>query len=188
MGSYRRQFARAFGSEGVSLGRLVAALASFERTLVAGDAPVDRVLTHGDSGALTARARRGFHLFLGKARCVVCHEPARFTEERFHNTGVAWNGSVYKDSGRYGISRRLEDLGAFKTPTLRNVELTAPYMHDGSIATLEDVISFYDRGGNPNPGLDPLVRPLGLSPTERADLAVFLRSLTGMGVRRRRGC
>lgn len=178
-GSYRRQFARAFGSAGVTLQRLGSALASFERTLVAGDAPIDRLAILGDSAALTPAARRGLALFQGKARCVVCHEPPRFTEERFHNTGIAWNGGSYRDSGRYAVTRRPEDLGAFKTPTLRNVELTAPYMHDGSLATLEDVVAFYDRGGNPNPNLDPTLRPLELTEAERAELVAFLRALTG---------
>ena len=177
--SYRRQFARAFGSEAVSLERLVAAIASFERTLVAGDAPIDRLLVLGDSAALTPAARHGLRLFLGKANCVACHEPPRFTEERFHNTGIAWNGAAYRDSGRYAVTRRPEDLGAFKTPTLRNVELTAPYMHDGSLATLDDVVAFYDRGGNRNPQIDPLLRPLGLTSAQRAELVELLRALTG---------
>jgi cytochrome c peroxidase len=176
---YPRQFARAFGSPGISLERLAAALASFQRTLVAGDAPVDRVLVLGDSGALSPAARRGFALFQGKGACVICHEPPHFTEERFHNTGVAWNGSAYRDSGRYSVTRRSEDLGAFKTPTLRNVARTAPFMHDGSIATLEEVVAFYDRGGNPNPQLDPALRPLRLTAGERDDLVAFLGALTG---------
>jgi len=177
--SYRRAFARVFGSEGVSLARLASAIASFERTLVAGDSPVDRALVQGDSGALPEAALRGLRLFLGKANCVVCHEPPRFTEERFHNTGVAWKKGALQDSGRYSVTHRAEDLGAFKTPTLRNVELTAPYMHDGSLATLEDVVAFYNRGGNPNPNRDPLLRPLDLSAGERAEVVEFLRSLTG---------
>jgi len=176
--SYRRQFAQAFGSEGITLGRLVSALASFERTLVAGDAPIDRLFIRGDTAALAPEARRGFALFQGKARCVVCHEPPHFTEERFHNTGVAWSGATYRDSGRYVVTGRPEDLGAFKTPTLRNVELTAPYMHDGSLATLDDVIDHYARGGGGSPTADPGIQPLTLSPQDRADLRAFLESLT----------
>jgi cytochrome c peroxidase len=178
--SYRRDFVRAFGSSDVTVDRIAQALASFVRTLVTGDSPVDRFTILHDSSALSPAARRGFDLFRGKAGCVRCHEPWRFTDERFHNTGIAWKNASYQDSGRFGVTGQRDDLGAFKTPTLRNVALTAPYMHDGSVATLREVIEFYDRGGNANANLDPLLRPLHLMPDEKAALLALLESLTGV--------
>jgi cytochrome c peroxidase len=178
--SYRRDFERAFGTEDITIGLVARAIAAFERTLVAGGSAFDRLATVGDSAALLPEARRGLELFRGRARCIVCHEPPLFTEERFHNTGVAWRNGPPADSGRYEVSRRADDVGAFKTPTLREVERTAPYMHDGSIATLEEVVDFYDRGGIPNPYLDPLIRPLRLTSEEKQALLAFLRSLEGL--------
>ena len=102
-----------------------------------------------------------------------------FTDEGFHNTGVAWRGGALSDSGRYVVTGRREDLGAFKTPTLREVARTAPYMHDGNLATLVEVIEFYDKGGNENAYLDRELRPLNLTPEEKAALLEFLRSLSG---------
>ncbi|MBI4422002.1 MAG: hypothetical protein HY560_14350 [Gemmatimonadetes bacterium] len=124
-------------------------------------------------------ARRGLELFRGGASCAVCHDGLLFTDEEFHNTGVAWRDEAFADSGRFVITRRPEDMGAFKTPTLRDLELTAPYMHDGSLATLQEVVDFYDRGGRPNLHLDSAVRPLHLTPGEKAVLVAFLRSLGG---------
>jgi cytochrome c peroxidase len=153
------------------------ALASFVRTLVAGDAPVDRFLLLGDSAALSPQALRGFALFRGKAGCVRCHEPRTSATSA---TTRAWRGrAAFADSGRYEVTRRQEALGSFKTPTLRNVALTAPYLHDGSIATLDSVVAFYARGGSPNPQLDPLIRPLDMTASERSALLAFLRALTG---------
>lgn len=177
--AYRRQFVASFGSTEVTLERVSLAIASFVRTIVSGDAPVDRFLERRDSSALTPEARRGFELFRGKAACITCHEPPRFTDERFHNTGVAWKNGAYADSGRFEVTRRLENLGAFKTPTLRNVAVTAPYMHDGSVGTLREIIEFYDGGGKPNPHIDPLVRRLDLTSAEKAELLAFLEALTG---------
>lgn len=176
--AYRRQFAAAFGDSAITVERLARAIASFERTLVAGNSPFDRMVARGDSGALDAVARRGFELARGKASCVVCHEPPLFTDERFHNTGMAWRDSVYADSGRFTVTGVRDEMGAFKTPTLRNVARTAPYMHDGSLAALADVIEFYDGGGRANRHLDPLLRPLRLAPDEKAALLAFLESLT----------
>ncbi len=176
--SYRRAFARAFGSDEITIARTAAAIASFERTLVSGDTPVDRYRTSGAPAELTALEREGLALFTGRARCVVCHDRENFTDERFHNTGVAWRDGILADSGRYAVTGRAEDLGAFKTPTLREVARTAPYMHDGSLATLADVIEFYDRGGRSNPHLDGLIQPLDLTASERRALLAFLHSLT----------
>lgn len=177
---YRRHFALAFEAGNPTAELAAFALASFVRTLVTGDSPVDRFLLQEDSTALTPAARRGLELFRFKAGCIRCHEPPLFTDENFHNTGVAWRDSVYADSGRRAVTGRLDDTGAFKTPTLRDVTLTAPYMHDGSLPTLEAVVEFYDRGGNPNRHLDPMLRPLNLTATERSDLVAFLRALTGV--------
>ncbi|MDX1393479.1 MAG: cytochrome c peroxidase [Gemmatimonadota bacterium] len=157
---------------------LAVALASYVRTVLSGDTRYDRWVG-GDAGALTAEERSGFDLFRGKAGCVACHVPPTFTDEQFHNTGVALRGQVFADSGRALVTHDPRDVGAFKTPTLRELDRTAPYMHDGSFATLEEVIEFYDRGGNRSPHIDPQIHPLGLSKEERRDLLAFLRSLSG---------
>ena len=115
-------------------------------------------------------------LYESKARCWRCHSGANFSDEQFHNTGVSW-GKEPLDLGRFTITRRDADRGKFKTPTLRGVILTGPYMHDGSLATLEEVVEFYNKGGDRNPNRDPLLAPLGLSPEERRDLVAFLRAL-----------
>jgi len=154
------------------------ALASYVRSIRSGDSPFDRYL-HGDRNALTEQQRRGLNLFRGKANCSACHVGPNFTDEQFHNTGVAWRDGVLLDAGRFAVTAKPEHRGAFKTPTLREVARTAPYMHDGSLATLDQVIDYYDRGGNPNPALDPELRPLRLAPEEKQALAAFLRSLSG---------
>lgn len=173
-GDYPAAFAAAF-PDGVSAASLGRALASYVRTLLSGGAPVDRFYA-GDAAALSEDARRGFRLFVGVAGCSSCHLGTLFTDDGFHNTGVGWGGH---DTGRYAVTGREEDRGRFNTPSLRNVALTAPYMHDGSLATLEDVVEFYVRGGNPNPYLAGEIRPLRLNERERADLVEFLRTLTG---------
>jgi cytochrome c peroxidase len=155
-----------------------AALATYVRTIVAGDSPYDRYLA-GDRSALSASARRGFDLFFGRAGCAACHTGPTFTDEQFHNTGVAWTGEDFSDLGRGAVTGLPRDRGAFKTPTLREVSRTAPYMHDGSFATLESVVDFYVGGGRSNPYLDPRLSPLNLTSDQQADLAAFLRSLSG---------
>jgi cytochrome c peroxidase len=154
------------------------ALASFVRTILSGNSPYDR-FTYGDVQALSAQARLGLNIFRGKGRCTTCHAGPNLTDERFHNTGVAWPGAQLRDPGRFSVSGNPEDRGAFKTPTLRDVARTAPYMHDGSLATLEDVVEYYDKGGNPNLGLDPDLHPLHLTAEEKRALVAFLRSLSG---------
>jgi len=162
----------------VSRAELAAALASYVRTILSGNAPLDRYL-NGDREALSAEARRGLNLFRGKANCTACHVGPNFTDERFHNTGVAWREGQLRDPGRFAVTGKEADRGAFKTPTLREIARTAPYMHDGSIATLEDVIEFYNRGGNPNAYRDPELRPLNLNTEEKQALVAFLRALSG---------
>jgi len=172
--TYVAFFGEAFEG-GLTRLNLARALASYVRTLRSGDSPFDRYMS-GDREALSEEAKAGFRLFAGKAGCVACHLPPIFSDEKLHNTGVFVESG---DPGRYNITGTDADRGAFKTPTLRNLSLTAPYMHDGSLATLEEVIEFYDRGGNANPNLDREVRPLRLTEEEKWQLLAFLRALTG---------
>jgi cytochrome c peroxidase len=160
------------------MGDVARALASYVRTIVAGDSPYDRYRA-GDSNALEPDAARGLGVFVGKAGCTRCHAGPLLTDELFHNTGVAWRDGRLTDVGRAAVTGAAEDRGAFKTPTLREIERTAPYMHAGSLATLDDVIDFYDRGGGPSPGLDSRMRPLGLTAVEKRELRAFLAALTG---------
>ena len=134
------------------------ALASYVRTIVSGDSPYDR-FSAGDPAALTAQQRAGFRLFRGQAGCALCHLGPTLTDEKRHDTGVGG--------------------GAFKTPSLREAARTPPYMHDGSLATLDDVIDFYDKGGKPGPNLDPDIQPLNLTASEKAALKAFLQALNG---------
>jgi cytochrome c peroxidase len=174
---YRERFEAVFGAEPTTA-HVARALASYVRTILAGNSPFDRH-NAGDASALGEPARRGLRLFMGKAACSSCHPGPNFTDEGFHNTGVAWRTGSPADSGRANVTGRPEDLGAFKTPTLRQVQVTAPYMHDGSFTSLDRVVDYYDRGGQRNPGLDSRLRPLHLSPPEKRDLVAFLVALTG---------
>jgi cytochrome c peroxidase len=174
---YRAEFRAAFRRDPDREG-LARALASYVRTILSGNAPIDRYLA-GDSAALSPQAQEGFELFRGKANCSACHPAPAFTDEFFHNTGVAWKDGRFLDEGRAAVTGNEEDRAAFKTPTLREIPNTAPYMHDGSIATIEKVIEFYDRGGNDNPFRDRAIRRLGLTEKEKGALRAFLYSLQG---------
>jgi len=166
------------------------ALAAYQRTLVSGESRAERFLRNRDGTALTSFERDGFKVFDTRAACSRCHRLARpraepwnhapllLTDFRFHNLGIGYRSGQFADPGRHAVSRIESDLGAFRTPSLRNVARTGPYMHDGSLATLEDVVAFYDAGGRANPNLSPLIRPLFLSEYERAALVAFLRALT----------
>ncbi|HYL35612.1 MAG TPA: cytochrome c peroxidase [Bryobacteraceae bacterium] len=155
---------------GVPAEEISRALASFVRSILSGGSPFDRFI-NGERAALSAEEQAGLQLFRGKANCVACHVGPNFTDERLHNTGIAWRDGRLTDDGA--------GHGDFKTPTLREIARTSPYMHDGSFASLEDVIYYYDRGGNRNPGLDPELQPLHLSQAEKQSLLAFLRSLSG---------
>jgi cytochrome c peroxidase len=174
---YQKQFQTVFGT-GVSLQGIADAIAAFERTVVSTNSPFDRYAL-GDSKAMEEGAVRGMALFKGKARCILCHNGPNFTDNRFHNLGVPQVGPLKEDLGRYNVTRLDSDKGAFKTPTLRSVADTAPYMHDGAFKTLEEVVDFLDQGGGANPNLSPLVRKLLLTQEEKADLVAFLKALSG---------
>jgi cytochrome c peroxidase len=154
------------------------ALASYVRSILSGNSRFDRFV-NGDRRALSPEQQEGLRVFRGKGNCTSCHVGPNFTDERFHNTGIAWRDGVFQDEGRFAVTGTAEDRGAFKTPTLREVAGTAPYMHDGSLLSLEDVVAYYDRGGNANPGLDPELRPLTLTASEKRSLVAFLRALSG---------
>jgi len=216
---YPAAFQAVFGinSEKITIDHIAKAIASFERTLVAGNSPFDRYYFKGQTDAMTDAQIRGFNLFTGQGRCVSCHtieqDQALFTDSRFHNIGVGINqiqqdiprltkafleaknkgGNVdvmvlsdkkSSELGRFAVTDELSQIGAFKTPTLRNVELTGPYMHDGSLLTLKDVMIHYNNGGVTNPG-DPVnaflsggIRPLNLTDAQLEDLVAFMKALT----------
>jgi cytochrome c peroxidase len=184
--AYRKEFEAAYGPGPVTIGKIKMALASFERTLLSGDSPFDRYQYGGDKTALSPSAIRGLAIFTDTKRgnCATCHtigdKYALFTDGKFHNIGVAVddNGNL-KDLGRFEVTHVETDKGKFRTPTLRNIAKTAPYMHDGSEKTLRNVVDFYVGGGNSNQYLDPQIHSLQLSATDKADLLAFLQSLTG---------
>jgi cytochrome c peroxidase len=174
-GQYPARFKAAF-SDGITAENLGKALASFQRTLLLGDSRVDRFRA-GNTAALSEQERHGMWLWESKGRCWQCHSGPTFTDGQFHNTGVSW-GKEPVDFGRWAVTGKEEDRGRFKTPSLRGVASTAPYMHDGSIATLEEVVQFYDRGGGANPNRDVILQPLWLSKQEVKSLVAFLRALS----------
>ena len=203
---YQSQFKQVFKSDGLTIDTIAKAIAAYERTLLSGNSPFDRFIS-GQRLAISEAQKRGWELFKGKARCGECHTYAPdnqfFTDFQFHNTGVAVSDTLldqllksfekltkdttgpslahaagFSELGRFAVSRQQADTGAFKTPTLRDLELTSPYMHDGSLKTLIDVIQFYNRGGNANRYLDKRIHPLQLTDREVNDLVQFLRGLT----------
>ncbi len=168
---YRKQFQEVFGTDVTSPG-IAKAIASFERTILSGNAPYDKFKA-GDENALSAAAQRGSKLFFGKANCAACHAGPNFSDFAFHNIGVGMDKDK-PDVGRFSETQLLGDRGAFKTATLREIARTAPYMHDGSLKTLEDVVDYYDKGGIANPQLDEAIFPLTLTAEQKADLVTFL--------------
>ncbi len=202
---YRDEFAKVFKRE-PTIDDIAAAIASFERTVLSGNSPFDRFVA-GDAAALSGSAKRGWELWNGKGRCNTCHPfgdaTPNFSDNKFHNIGVAAKGrdfgalarraaavsdpqelAVHPDFtelGRFAVTKQPKDIGAFKTSGLRDIATSAPYMHDGSEATLLDVVNFYDKGGEPNPNLDGGITPLKLTDQEKQDLVAFMEALTGEG-------
>jgi len=191
----------------ISINHVVKAIAGYERTLIAGNSAFDRYLFGRDHTAMSDSAVRGLDIFKRKGNCVTCHEiswnNALFTDNRFYNIGVGFKQltpvladlvSAIKtgksldnlpltslqrsELARLNITKNLSDIGKYKTPTLRNIALTAPYMHDGSLKTLEEVIDHYDQGGDKNSFIDTKIFPLHLTQQEKADLLAFMQALT----------
>lgn len=177
-GQYKEAFALAYPSEALSPATLRKALASFQRTVISRSSPFDRWLA-GDRKAMTAQQLRGLQVFTDKDRgnCMVCHAPPNFTDDGFHNIGLASFGQDSPDMGRYTQRPVRLMRGAFKTPNLRDIGRTAPYFHDGSARTLVDVIEHYAKGGEVRTNLSPNMKALTLSAAEKADLLAFLQAL-----------
>jgi len=176
---YAPLFKAAFGDDKVDIDRIAKAIASFERTVLTGNSPYDRWLA-GDKKAMSESAARGHDLFNDpkKANCAICHDGFNFSDSSFHNLGIGMKAKK-PDLGRFEQTKQEKDKGAFKTPTLRNLADTAPYMHDGSEKTLKEVVEFYDDGGFGNPWLDGRIKPLHLTDAEIADIVAFLDALNG---------
>jgi cytochrome c peroxidase len=184
--TYLEAFAKVFDPSGaaapstdtaITIAHVAQAIASFERTLLAGNSPVDQ-FQGGRHEALTAAERRGMWVFEGRGKCWQCHSGPNYTDEAFHNTGYG-HGNRDRDPGRFAATGKEEDRFRFKTPTLRGLVHTAPYMHDGGLATLEKVVAFYAVGGEPNdPHLDPRMEAMYLEDQEQADLVAFLEALS----------
>jgi cytochrome c peroxidase len=176
---YAPLFEAAFGTPEITREGVAMAIASFERTVLAGNAPFDRHAA-GDAGAMSEAAKRGMEIFndAGRGNCVTCHAGFNFTDESYHNLGVGM-AAEKPDLGRYEVTKVDTDRGAFKTPTLRNLRHSDPYMHDGSEKTLASVVELYNRGGVPNEWLSQEIHPLDLSEQDKADLVAFLEALNG---------
>lgn len=172
---YVSAFKAGFGDSGITKANIERALATYQRTIVASEAPFDRWV-NGDETAIDAAAKRGFDLFVGKAGCGECHSGPSFTDGSFHDIGSAMGDDIGR--GRF-FPTSVKLRYAFKTPTLRDVARRAPYMHDGSLPTLEAVIALYDRGGIDRPSRSTRIAPLGLTEKEKSDLLAFLRTLDG---------
>jgi cytochrome c peroxidase len=174
--AYQQQFRKVFGTD-VNAEGVAKAIAAYERTILSGASAYDR-FSAGAKDALSPAAQRGLALFEGPARCVRCHAGFNFADESFHNIGVGMDREN-PDLGRYTVTKHEADKGAFKTPTLRDVAVRQPYMHDGSRNSLEEVVAFYNQGGHKNPWLSKEIQPLNLTAEEEADLVAFLKALTG---------
>jgi cytochrome c peroxidase len=184
--TYKEMFKGAFGTDEISMERVEKALASFERTILSGNSAFDRYEYQGDKDALSPAQIRGLAIFKDpqKGNCVSCHtigpSYALFTDGQFHNTGEGFgDNEEFSDLGRFKVTKLKNETGQFKTPTLRNVAVTGPYMHDGKLKTLKDVVDFYAGKGNSNPYLDKRISAIELSGQDRSDLVEFMKSLTG---------
>ncbi len=169
---YRTQFKAVFGTD-VNKEGIAKAIAAYERTVVSGNAPYDKFKA-GDEKALSAKAQRGMKLFFGKGHCSACHSGPSFSDGSYHNVGVGMAADK-PDVGRESISKLEGDRGSFKTPTLREIARTGPYMHDGSLKTLEEVVDYYNKGGTANDWLDEEIYTLKLTDEEKSDLVTFLK-------------
>ena len=174
---YAPHFEAAYPGEGVGTRTVAKAIASFERSVVSTEAPFDR-WRMGDDKAVSESAKRGFALFTGKANCAACHQGFNFSDNGFHNIGVRAL-SAGEAAGRFAHLPLPSQKGAFKTPTLRDVTLTAPYMRNGIYRTLDEVVEHYDRGGDDKESLSPDIKPLGLTAQEKRDLVALMTALTG---------
>lgn len=170
---YVELFADAYPGRGINRKTIAMAIAAFERSVVTNEAPFDKWVA-GDAQAISKAAKRGFKIFEGKGRCSTCHEGYKFSDDGFHNIGLK-----SKDPGRFAIKPLEIARGAFKTPTLRDIVKTAPYMHDGAYNTLEEVIDHYSRGGDDKSNLSPNMKAIKLTDIETQDLVEFLKTLTG---------
>lgn len=182
IGGYRRYFEEAFGEPEITAERIAAALSAFVRTRRSGNSRYDRWSYGKDATALSREEQRGADIFFFNGRCATCHAGFNFSDGRFHNLGIGYDAGTqtYADEGRFSVTKDPRDMGAFKTPGLRDVEKRAPYMHDGSLATLRDVVEFYNRGANAPRKRGRLV-PLGLSQSDVDAVVAFLQSLNGEG-------
>ncbi|MGE5243985.1 MAG: cytochrome-c peroxidase [Betaproteobacteria bacterium] len=178
---YRRYFKEAFGTEEITKDRVAKAIADYERTCMSGDSAWDRWKKNRDESAVSDEVKLGDAVFFGKGACNQCHLGQSLTDSSFHNVGVGYNAEsgTFADEGRYVVTKKPEDRGAFKTPGLRDVALRAPYMHDGSVPTLRAVVEHYNQGGIANPALDPKMKKLNLSEAEITALVKFMEALNG---------
>jgi cytochrome c peroxidase len=176
---YIQEFREVFGEGPITVDQVADAIAAFERTVVTTDSKFDRY-ARGDGQALSPLEKQGLEIFNGKGHCTSCHWGPYFSDGRFHNIGVPAKDPKDPDRGRYDITKDPRDMGAFKTPTVRDAARRAPYLHDGSEKTLESLVEFYDRGGGKDPNLDPLMVPLGLTKHEQAALVAFIKALDSL--------
>jgi len=176
---YMKMFEKSFGTRDITIDHVAKAIATFERTVYSGNAPFDRY-NEGDKKAMSDSQVRGMNLFFNKVACDSCHLGFNFTDGSYENIGIGMDKPT-PDLGRFVVSQKDEDTGAFKTPTLRDIEHTGPYMHDGSLKTLADVVEHYNKGGIKNKHLNQRIKPLNLSDQDKKDLVEFLKALSGEG-------
>jgi cytochrome c peroxidase len=186
---YKKHFKEAFGDENVSKDRIFKAIATFERTIVSKKSRFDKFI-EGDSTQLNNKEVLGLHLFRTKARCINCHNSTNFTDEQFHNAGLTYYGRKYEDLGLYNLTKNPQDVGKFKTPSLRDITATAPYMHNGLFPHLRGVLNMYNAGMpnlKPNdeqlkdnlfPKTSPFLKKLDLNEDELDALEAFLKSIS----------
>jgi len=172
---YVEEFKQVFGTSPITVDQVAKAIAAYERTIVTTDSPFDRFV-RGDEKAMTCLEKKGLEIFNGKGHCTACHWGGYFSDGRFHNIGVTTAVGAKPDSGRFDVTRDPRDIGAFKTPTVRDAALRAPYLHNGTEKDLEALVRFYDRGGDVDrSSLDAMILPLGLSEQEIKALVAFMK-------------